>query len=105
MSGCIIELYYLQYKAGNHIDKMNSRLQKDWIGDIHNILLKAKQRDMLPNVRNLKLIKRFYNCVGALMTQQLEDMCVRSINTFVDFICDYEVFAAVMHYYNLMITV
>lgn len=70
---------------------MNQRLDKEWIGDIHNILLKAKQREMLPNVRNSKLINRFYNCVAALMTQQLEDMCVRSINAFVNFICDYEV--------------
>lgn len=70
---------------------MNNRLREEWIGEIHNILLKAKQRDLLPDVRNTKLIKRFYNCVAALMTQQLEDMCVRSINTYVDFICDFQV--------------
>uniref|UniRef100_A0A1A9UMG0 Dynein axonemal heavy chain 7 n=1 Tax=Glossina austeni TaxID=7395 RepID=A0A1A9UMG0_GLOAU len=50
---------------------------------------RASKRKMLPDVRRKKLIKCFFNCVAALMTQQLEDMCIRSINSLVNLICHY----------------
>lgn len=76
---------------GKHIENTKSLLENQWYGEIHSILLKASLKGILPDVRKLRLIQRFYNCVAALMTQQLEDMCIRSLKTFADFICDYGV--------------
>ena len=73
------------------MENTKSLLEIQWYGEIHSILLKASAKNLLPDVRKLKLIQRFYNCVAALMTQQLEDMCIRSLKAFADFICDYGV--------------
>uniref|UniRef100_A0A1B0F9M2 AAA+ ATPase domain-containing protein n=1 Tax=Glossina morsitans morsitans TaxID=37546 RepID=A0A1B0F9M2_GLOMM len=91
----ILELWNSQYKDETLLDVKAIRSAEkpyilyDFMGEIHSILLKASKRKMLPDVRRKKLIKCFYNCVAALMTQQLEDMCIRSITSFVNLICDY----------------
>ncbi|XP_037882003.1 dynein heavy chain 7, axonemal-like [Glossina fuscipes] len=82
-------LYDFTYQVGHQLEFMKAKLADSWQGEIHSILLKASKRKMLPDVRRKKLIKCFYNCVGALMTQQLEDMSIRSITSFVNLICDY----------------
>ncbi|XP_073827136.1 dynein heavy chain at 36C [Musca autumnalis] len=83
------ELFEFAYTVGRHVDQAKNMLENEWYGEIHAILLRASNRGQLPDVRKTRLIQRFYNCVAALMTQQLEDMCIRSLNRFADFICDY----------------
>lgn len=77
--------------CGRQIDTAKSKLEDDWYGEIHQILLRASRRGLLPDVRRMKLLQRFYNCVAALMTQQLEDICIRSLKSYANFICDYGV--------------
>uniref|UniRef100_A0A1A9WZZ0 Dynein axonemal heavy chain 7 n=1 Tax=Glossina brevipalpis TaxID=37001 RepID=A0A1A9WZZ0_9MUSC len=84
-----IELYDFTGKVSHQMESMKNRLSDDWLGQIHSILLKASKRKLLPDVRRKKLIKCFFNCVAALMTQQLEDMCIRSIVAYVNLICSY----------------
>lgn len=84
-------MYVKKYIVGKQIENAKNVLENQWLGEIHSILLKASLKGLLPDVRKLRLIRRFYNCVAALMTQQLEDMCIRSLKTFADFICDYRV--------------
>ncbi|XP_036230121.2 dynein axonemal heavy chain 7 isoform X1 [Bactrocera oleae] len=83
------ELYEFTYLCGRQIDTAKGLLENEWYGEIHQILLRASRRGLLPNVRRMKLLQRFYNCVAALMTQQLEDICIRSLTSYADFICDY----------------
>ncbi|KAM7353017.1 dynein heavy chain at 36C isoform 1-T1 [Cochliomyia hominivorax] len=83
------EIYEFAQLVGSQIENTKTLLENQWYGEIHSILLKASLKGLLPDIRKLRLIQRFYNCVAALMTQQLEDMCIRSLKTFADFICDY----------------
>jgi len=83
-----------QYLCGSHIDSGKTLLEESWYGEIHSSLLKASKRGQLPDIRRFTLVKRFFNCVAALMTQQLEDICIRSLKDYADFICDYGVSTA-----------
>ncbi|EDW55574.1 GM17246 [Drosophila sechellia] len=82
-------LFTFVYLCGSHIDNGKTLLEENWYGEIHSSLLKASKRGQLPDIRRFTLVKRFFNCVAALMTQQLEDICIRSLKEYADFICDY----------------
>ncbi|KAH8413286.1 hypothetical protein KR009_009673 [Drosophila setifemur] len=82
-------LFAFVYACGSHIDNGKTLLENSWYGEIHSSLLKASKRGQLPDIRRFKLVKRFFNCVAALMTQQLEDICIRSLKAYADFVCDY----------------
>lgn len=66
-------------------------LLEKWYGEIQDILIRGNKRRLLPDVRKPKMLGRFYNCVAALMTQQLEDLCIKSIEGYVNFMYDYGV--------------
>ncbi|XP_030383339.1 dynein heavy chain 7, axonemal [Scaptodrosophila lebanonensis] len=82
-------LFNFVYMCGANIDNGKSMLEDTWYGEIHATLLKASKRGQLPDIRRTTLVKRFFNCVAALMTQQLEDICIRTLKGFADFICDF----------------
>ncbi|XP_055917464.1 dynein axonemal heavy chain 7 [Eupeodes corollae] len=87
--GEAFELFDFTNQCSTQIEHTKLLLKENWYGEIHSILLRGHKRNILPDVRKPKLLARFYNCVGALMTQQLEDVCIRSLTLFADFMCDY----------------
>ncbi|KAH8377909.1 hypothetical protein KR093_007822, partial [Drosophila rubida] len=82
-------LFNFVYLCGGHIDVGKTMLEDMWYGEIHTTLLRASKRGQLPDIRRMTLVKRFFNCVAALMTQQLEDICIRSLKAFADYVCDF----------------
>ncbi|XP_032591888.1 dynein axonemal heavy chain 7 [Drosophila grimshawi] len=82
-------LFNFVYICGSHIDAGKTMLEDVWYGEIHTTLLRASKRGQLPDIRRMTLVKRFFNCVAALMTQQLEDICIRSLKAFADYVCDF----------------
>lgn len=71
-----------------------------WFRDIQEILVIANKQKIIPDIRRTTLIRRFYNCLAALMTQQLEDICIRSLKAFADFVCDYGVIRLIYKQYS-----
>ncbi|ALC38670.1 Dhc36C [Drosophila busckii] len=82
-------LFSFVYLCGSHIDLGKQMLEDVWYGEIHTTLLRASKRGQLPDIRRMTLVKRFFNCVAALMTQQLEDICIRSLKGFANYVCDF----------------
>ncbi|XP_017857964.1 PREDICTED: dynein heavy chain 7, axonemal [Drosophila arizonae] len=82
-------LFNFIYLCGIHIESGKAMLEDVWYGEIHTTLLRASKRGQLPDIRRMTLVKRFFNCVAALMTQQLEDICIRSLKAFADYVCDF----------------
>ncbi|XP_068140477.1 dynein axonemal heavy chain 7 [Drosophila tropicalis] len=82
-------LFNFVYLCSSQIDAGKTMLEDTWYGEIHTTLLKASRKGQLPDIRRVTLVKRFFNCVAALMTQQLEDICIRSLKAFADFVCDF----------------
>lgn len=63
-------------------------LQEKWFGAIQNIITRGSKKKLVPETTKPRLLKRFYNSVAALMTQHLQDMCVRSLRAYTDYVCD-----------------
>lgn len=63
-------------------------LQEKWFGAIQNIISRLSKKKLVPETTKPRLLKRFYNSVAALMTQHLQDMCIRSLSAYTDYICD-----------------
>lgn len=70
------------------IEDAKVMLQEKWFGSILTIISRASKKKLVPDTTKPRLLKRFYNSVAALMTQQLQDMCIRSLSSFTDYVCD-----------------
>lgn len=63
-------------------------LQEKWFGAIQNIITRGSKKKLVPETTKPRLLKRFYNSVAALMTQHLQDMCIRSLRAYTEYVCD-----------------
>lgn len=70
------------------IEDAKTMLQERWFGEIQAIISRGSKKKLVPEATKPRLLKRFYNSVSALMTQQLQDMCIRSLREYTDYICD-----------------
>lgn len=70
------------------IEDAKAMLQDKWFGAIQTIISRGAKKKLVPEATKPRLLKRFYNSVAALMTQQLQDMCIRSLNAYTDYVCD-----------------
>lgn len=71
-----------------HVEDAKVMLQEKWFGAIQNIISRLSKKKLVPETTKTRLLKRFYNSVAALMTQHLQDMCIRSLRAYTDYICD-----------------
>ena len=70
------------------IEDAKVMLQEKWFGAIQNIISRNSKKKLVPETTKPRLLKRFYNSVAALMTQHLQDMCIRSLSAYTDYVCD-----------------
>ncbi|KAL7044814.1 hypothetical protein ACKWTF_002067 [Chironomus riparius] len=70
------------------IEDAKTMLQERWFGEIQAIISRGSKKKLVPETTKPRLLKRFYNSVAALMTQQLQDMCIRSLREYTDYVCD-----------------
>lgn len=70
------------------IEDAKVMLQEKWFGAIQTIISRGSKKKLVPETTKPRLLKRFYNSVAALMTQHLQDMCIRSLSSYTDYICD-----------------
>lgn len=59
-----------------------------WYETLKTIILHAVKRNWIPDVAKPKSLNRFLNCVASQMTQNLQDIAMRSLHKFTEFICD-----------------
>lgn len=70
------------------VEDAKAMLQEKWFGAIQNIISRSSKKKLVPETTKPRLLKRFYDSVAALMTQHLQDMCIRSLGNYTDYICD-----------------
>lgn len=74
--------------VSHQIDEMCTQLKTKWYDSIQNTLHRAMRRKTIPDGTKPKSLRRFFNCIAALMTQNLQDIAIRSLTKFTDFVCD-----------------
>lgn len=70
------------------IEDAKTMLVERWFGEIQSIINRGAKKKLVPDATKPRMLKRFYNSVAALMTQQLQDMCIRSLKEYTHYICD-----------------
>lgn len=73
------------------IEDAKNLLKDKWYGLIKDTLLKGTKKKHVPDMLNRKAVKRFYNSVAALMSQNISDLTIKSLKLFTDFMCDFGV--------------
>lgn len=71
-----------------HIDDMKEILSIKWYETLKSIIANAIKRKWIPDIARPRSLSRFFNCVAAQMTQNLQDIAVRSLLKFTEFIRD-----------------
>lgn len=84
-------IYIAQTMVTKQIEETKQLLNDKWYGQIKATLLKATKKKHVPDILKKQAIKRFYNTVSALMSQNLSDITIRSLKQFTDFMCDFGV--------------
>ncbi|KAL0118214.1 hypothetical protein PUN28_009103 [Cardiocondyla obscurior] len=62
-------------------------LLKRWLPKISNILFAALRKGNLPS-ENSPQYNRFFNCLAYVMEDQLRDLCLRSMEDYIDYLMD-----------------
>lgn len=70
------------------VEETKSMLMDKWYGLIQQIFVRGTKKKIIPNVSKTRMLKRFYDTVAALMTHQLQDLCIRSLQGYTSFLCD-----------------
>ncbi|KAG5343357.1 DYH7 protein, partial [Acromyrmex heyeri] len=81
------DLSKFDYKFLRILKDTSDDLLKRWLPKICNILLTASKKGTLPSVNNLQY-NRFFNCLAYVMENQLRDLCLRSMEDYINYLKD-----------------
>ncbi|XP_033628553.1 dynein heavy chain 7, axonemal-like isoform X2 [Asterias rubens] len=82
-----MELAIFQNLVMRHIDAAKEKLLKKWFPEVQNIYYQGNRRKLVPSNHNGRKLESFFNCAATLMTEQLQGLCLNSIDDFTDLIC------------------
>lgn len=88
--------------VSKQIQNTKSLLNDQWYELVQSIILKGSKKKIIPDVLKIKTLRRFFDSVAALMTQNLQDIVMRSLKMFTNFMCDYGV---IIYYYNFVLII
>lgn len=81
----------LQTLVTKQVEEMKMLLMDEWYARIKLLLLKGTRKKHVPDLSKVKVVRRFYDSVAALMSQNLSDITIRSLKAFTKFMCDFGV--------------
>ncbi|XP_047987651.1 dynein axonemal heavy chain 7-like [Leguminivora glycinivorella] len=85
------EAYTLQefnFICKKHIEISSNILMNDWLPMLKALFLQGIKRKQIPEAKQASKIKHFYNCLGCLMTYNLQTLCLKSMKEFTDYLLD-----------------
>lgn len=71
---------------------MREVLSMKWYDTLKIIITNAMKRKWIPDMTKPRSLNRFFNCVAAQMTQNLQDVAMRSLLKFTEFICGVRIY-------------
>uniref|UniRef100_A0A1B0D1E5 Uncharacterized protein n=1 Tax=Phlebotomus papatasi TaxID=29031 RepID=A0A1B0D1E5_PHLPP len=73
------------------IDETKNILKNDWYNLIKGIIVRGVKRNIVPKFDKKRLTRKFFNATATIMEQNLQDVCVNSLNIYCHYICDLNV--------------
>ncbi|NWI17514.1 DYH7 protein, partial [Crypturellus soui] len=80
------ELSSFQIKAMREIGNSKVILSRKWFPEVQNIFYQGNRKKQMPSSTNSAAIASFFSCAATLMTRQLENLLLYSIQDFTDLI-------------------
>lgn len=77
--------------VSKQIEEMRQILSKKWYEFINTTLTRAIKNRWIPDAVKEKASRRFFDCVASLMTHNLQDIAMRSLTKFTEFMSDVSV--------------
>ncbi|XP_047456328.1 dynein axonemal heavy chain 7 isoform X2 [Mugil cephalus] len=77
-----IELSVFQQIVTRHVENARGILLKNWVPEVQNIYYQGYRRKLVPSSNNMAKIQSFFNCAGALMTSQLQNLALDSMSDY-----------------------
>lgn len=74
------------------IETARDILSVKWYDELQTIVMIGVKRKYVPDASKPRSLKRFFNCIAAQMTQNLQDIVIHSLHKFTDFICGVNIF-------------
>ncbi|XP_032686024.1 dynein heavy chain 7, axonemal-like isoform X4 [Odontomachus brunneus] len=81
------DLPSFEYKFSRMLRSTNDKVLQQWLSKICDILVAASKRRNLPATTDFRY-KRFFNCLAYVMEDQLRDLCLRSMEDYIDYLTD-----------------
>ncbi|XP_025152591.1 dynein heavy chain 7, axonemal-like [Harpegnathos saltator] len=81
------DLPSFDYKFSRMLRSTNDKVLQQWLSRICDILVAASKKKNLPATTDFRY-KRFFNCLAYVMENQLRDLCLRSIEDYIDYLVD-----------------
>lgn len=85
------ELYEFQTEIKKQIEKAQNLLMDKYFAGVVDIFLEGDKKGKLPNPAFPKRMKRFYNAVATIMTYHIQQLCLKSLYDYVEYITDVKV--------------
>ncbi|KAJ8875280.1 hypothetical protein PR048_023175 [Dryococelus australis] len=86
-----MELMEFRTLVLRNIEKTRDFLKNEWLSAIQSLLVKCDRRNQMPKPRERRRNRSFYNSLAVVMGNQLQSLCIRSIEDYTSLICDPEV--------------
>ncbi|XP_046303228.1 dynein axonemal heavy chain 7 isoform X2 [Marmota monax] len=81
-----LELSTFQNIIMKHLESAKETLFKMWFPEVQNIYYQGNKKKQLPTSDNSAKLESFFNCAATLMTLQLQDLTLASMQDFTDLI-------------------
>nr|XP_010946997.1 dynein axonemal heavy chain 7 isoform X1 [Camelus bactrianus]XP_045367940.1 dynein axonemal heavy chain 7 isoform X1 [Camelus bactrianus] len=81
-----LELSSFQSIAMRHMESAKETLLKMWLPEVQNIYYQGNKKKQLPTGDSSARLESFFNCAAALMTLQLQELALVSMQEFTDLI-------------------
>ncbi|XP_045534007.1 dynein axonemal heavy chain 7 [Papilio machaon] len=82
------ELQDFSFVCKRHIDAAGNVLTLQWIPTVQAVFLQGSKKKQIPDVKQASRVKRFYNCLAAIMTYNLQTLCLKSMKEYTEYIMD-----------------
>ncbi|XP_069052852.1 dynein axonemal heavy chain 7 isoform X2 [Lepisosteus oculatus] len=77
-----LELSIFQQLVMRHIESAKETLLKKWFPEVQHIYYQGNKRKLVPSNSNSAKLQSFFNCAAALMTEQLQNLALDSIQDY-----------------------
>lgn len=87
-TGTAFDLNDFRTTVIDHIAVCKKTLMEEYFYAVTDVFLQGSKRKKLPEPSKPKKMKSFYNAVAAIMTGQLQELCLKSLYDYVNYILD-----------------